>query len=189
MSHGGVRPSVSRRSVLCWLALGAAGAPACASRALAPEVAQDLPGARLQGSGRLVFLGLHVYDIRLWVDPGFSAADPAQQPLALEIEYARSLSGARMAERALDEMQRLRPLSAAQRAAWRSAMTRAFPDVERADRLTGIHRPGQGARFFFNGRLQADLPDPDFAEAFFAIWLSPKTSQPGLRQALLGAGA
>ena len=31
--------------------------------------------------------------------------------------------------------------------------------------------------------------DAAFAAAFFAIWLSPKTSEPKLRQALLGSGA
>ena len=47
--------------------------------------------ARLQGAGRLAFLGLAVYDIRLWVGEGFSAETFAQRPLAIEIEYARSL--------------------------------------------------------------------------------------------------
>ena len=50
----------------------------------APEVADGLPGARLQGSGRLSVFGLHVYDIRLWVGEGFSAeagtAAAASQP-------------------------------------------------------------------------------------------------------------
>jgi hypothetical protein len=43
-------------------------------------------------------------------------------------------------------------------------------------------------RFFHNGKLRADVTDPDFARAFIAIWLSPKTSEPKLRLALLGSG-
>ena len=35
--------------------------------------------------------------------------------------------------------------------------------------------------------VTADVPDPAFAESFFGIWLSDRTSQPELRQALLGA--
>ena len=61
---------------------------------------------------------------------GFSWTETfAQRPLAIEIEYARSLSGLRMAERSLDEMQRIAPLSAEQRAAWFVGMKQAFPDV------------------------------------------------------------
>ena len=184
-------PGLSRRALLLGLACGGAvaAAPAWATRTALPELAESLPGARLQGSGRLRFLGLLVYDIRLWVSDGFSADAFAQRPLAIEIEYARTLSGLRMAERSLDEMHRIAPLSAEQRAAWLIWMKQAFPDVARGDRLTGLYRPGEDARFYLNGSLRAEVPDADFARAFFSIWLSPKTSEPKLRLALLGSGA
>ena len=57
------------------------------------------------------------------------------------------------------------------------------------DRITGVHLPGEGARFFVNGRLQGELRDADFARLFFGIWLSPRTSEPALREALLGLGS
>ncbi len=163
-------------------------APAIAAPATLPELAAGVPGARLQGSGRMAFLGLHIYDIRLWVSEGFSAESFNQRPLALEIEYARALAGRRIAERSLEEMQRIAPIPAAQGSVWLTSMKQAFPDVIEGDRLIGLHRPGEGARFFHNGRLRADVADPDFARAFFAIWLSPKTSEPKLRLALLGTG-
>ena len=43
-----------------------------------------------------------------------------------------------------------------------------------------------GARFFVNGQLKGDVREPEFARFFFGIWLSPKTSEPTLRDALLG---
>jgi hypothetical protein len=58
--------------------------------------------------------------------------------------------------------------------------------VAAGDRLTGIHLPGQGARFLANGRPTADVNDPEFARLFFGIWLSDKTPEPQLRLALLG---
>lgn len=182
-SHG-----MSRRALLGWLA--AAAVPASARvTPTAPEVADGLPGARLQGSGRLSVFGLHVYDIRLWVGEGFSAESFGQQPLAIEIEYARTLSGRKMAERSLDEMRRHATPSASQRAEWLAAMQRAFPDVGPGERLTGVHRPGASVRFFHNGSLRAEIDDPAFGPTFFAIWLSPKTSEPKLRLALLGSAA
>ena len=180
-------PCLSRRALLGWLAVAAV--PAGAAALPLPELAPGLPGARLQGSGRLAFFGLHIYDIRLWVSEGFTALTYEQSPLAIEIEYARALAGHRIAERSLEEMQRIAPVPAAQGSAWLASMRQAFPDVRDGDRMTGLHRPGEGVRFFHNGKLRADVADPDFARAFFAIWLSPRTSEPKLRLALLGSGA
>jgi Chalcone isomerase-like len=65
-------------------------------------------------------------------------------------------------------------------------MTQLFPDVRGGDRLTGVQRPGQAARFFLNGVLRGEVPDADFTRLFFGIWLSPRTSEPRLRAQLLG---
>ena len=64
-------------------------------------------------------------------------------------------------------------------------MTRLFPDVEAGDRITGVQRPGEGARFYFNAALRGEVPDAEFARRFFGIWLAPQTSEPALREALL----
>jgi hypothetical protein len=150
-----------------------------------PEVAAELPGARLLGSGRLTYFGLHVYDARLWVTDGFSADGFAEHPLALELEYARALVGKLIAERSLDEMKRVGGFSDDQGQRWLSAMTRTFPDVGKGTRLTGVHRPGESARFFRDAKPQGEVPDAEFARRFFGIWLSPQTSEPKLRTALL----
>ena len=61
-----------------------------------PEVAAALPGARLQGDGQLRFLGLRVYDMRLWAGaPARRRRLGAALPLALEIEYARDCKARR----------------------------------------------------------------------------------------------
>jgi hypothetical protein len=41
-------------------------------------------------------------------------------------------------------------------------------------------------RFFRNGTPIGDIDDREFARAFFAIWLDPRTSEPELRKQLLG---
>ena len=179
-------PHVMRRAML--LATGAALlAPAWGTTpAPPPYLAADLPQARLQGSGRLRFMGLRIYDIRLWTGPSPVGTEWAGVPLALELEYARKLGGAQIAERSLVEMQRLAepPADTAER--WLVAMKKLFPDVREGDRITGLNLPGQGARFFHNGTLRGEVPDTEFARLFFGIWLSPRTSEPALRKALLG---
>lgn len=175
----------SRRALL--LGLSAVSLPLRVQAAAPPELGNTLPNARLQGHARMGFFGVPVYEIRLWVDADFSAADFVRRPLALELLYALSLDGERIARRSLEEMQRLTPTTADQRQRWLNGMQSAFPDVQRGDRLTGLNQPGIGARFWHNGRPRSSVPDGEFAASFFAIWLSPRTSEPKLRGDLLGA--
>lgn len=156
-----------------------------APTAVPADIASALPGAQWRGGTTMRYWGLHIYDIRL-----FSAApiqgDGSGQALALDLTYARSLAGAQIARRSVDEMRRIGPFDETQATRWQAAMEKLFPDVRAQDRLTGIHRPGQGARFFFNGQDRGEVADPDFARLFFGIWLSPRTSEPRLREQLLG---
>jgi len=154
-----------------------------------PEVAANLPSARLQGEGRMTFLGVHVYDARLWVGPTFAANAFEQEGLALELQYGRALDGLRIAERSLAEMKKVGPVTPEQSRRWLAETTALFPDVEKGDRITGLQHPGESARFFLNGRLRGEVRDPAFARLFFGIWLSERSSEPALRRSLLGAVA
>jgi hypothetical protein len=64
-------------------------------------------------------------------------------------------------------------------------MARLFPDVGSGQRLAGVNLPGQGVRFYFDGRFVGAIDDAAFARAFFAIWLDERTQAPTLREALL----
>ena len=181
---------LTRRAALAAAALALPVLPVRASDdALPPEVAIELPGARLQGRGELRWLGLRVYDARLWATSPMSASAWTTTPLALELRYARNLDGRAIAERSLQEMRRQGPLAEEQAGRWLQQMTGIFPDVREGDRITGLKRPGELARFYANGRLAGEVRDADFARLFFGIWLSPQTSQPRLREALLGPEA
>jgi hypothetical protein len=173
------------------MALAVAGfAPLAAAQAptLPPnEVRADLPGARLLGQGRLRFLGLHMYDIRLWTASPQRGEDPLRIEAALEIEYARQFKGASIADRSLTEMRRVGEFSDSDGERWLALMKQLFPDVQAGDRITGVHRPGERARFHVNGRFVGEVRDAAFARLFFGIWLSPRTSEPQLRSALLGS--
>jgi hypothetical protein len=176
------RPGLTRRA--CVLALAVSPLALQAQTVSPIELAAELPGATLRGSGRMSFFGLHIYDIRLWTAEGFG--DYATSPLALEIEYARALVGKLIADRSLSEMKRTGEIADDQAERWLAAMRRAFPDVKKGDRITGVHQPGIGARFFVNGAFKDEIRDADFARRFFGIWLAPQTSEPRLREQLLG---
>lgn len=181
-------PVLSRRA---WLAAAAAVSLMSprATRAMTappPEISSALPGALLQGQGRLRIFGLHIYDAALWSPGRLAAGDAQTAALALELRYARKLRGALIAERSLDEMKRVGEFSDTDGQRWLEAMQQIFPDVNAGDRLTGVHRPGVGVAFFVNGRAGGEVRDAQFARIFFGVWLSPRTSQPALREALLG---
>jgi hypothetical protein len=158
---------------------------ALAQTAMPLEIGSALPGAQLSGSSRLRFFGLNVYDARLWTSPGFRAATYAQHSLALELTYLRSLSGKAIAERSLKEMRRSGAFASDTEQAWLNAMQEAFPDVNEGDRITGLHTPAVGAKFWFNGQARATIRDADFSRLFFGIWLSDATSEPRMRSELL----
>ena len=161
-------------------------AGAAAAVATPPEVAAEVPGARLLGAGRMRYLGLRVYDARLWAAAAPAALDWAAAALALELEYARSLDGTLIADRSLSEMLRQGEIEPAKARRWLLAMQQIFPDVQAGDRITGVNVPDAGARFLVNGRHRGDVREPEFARLFLGIWLSPRTSEPTLRDALLG---
>jgi hypothetical protein len=185
-----LRPAALGRAALiagsaAAVAHAAIGAKLDSSASPPPELASELPGARWRGTGVMRFFGLHIYDLRLW-SPAPLVGDGASQPLALELVYARKLEGGVIASRSLDEMRRIGPFSDVQGASWLASMTQLFPDVQAGDRLTGVQRPEQYARFFFNGQRRGEVLDADFTRLFFGIWLSARTSEPKLRAQLLG---
>lgn len=192
--HLSRRAAAARLAGWATLALASWAAPpalAQSSNAAPPppaEVARELPDARWRGAATLRFLGLHIYDARLWSAKPVSG-DGAAQPLALELQYARALSGQRIAERSIDEMRRIGRFDAATAERWLAAMSRLFPDVAAGDRITGVQLPGRAVRFFVNGRAVGEVAEAEFARLFFGIWLSPLSSEPAMREKLIGGAA
>ena len=199
------RYPVSRRRALAglkWLAVLASvsgnlnvGTPAIAqtrpqaskpaATAVPRELADELPDALVSGTARLTFFGFQVYDSTLWITPGFKASDYARYAFALQLDYLRNLSGTAIAERSIKEMRGVANFSPEQEQRWLKAMQDAFPDIKAGDRIIGLHTPGLGARFWYNGQVRPAVADTEFSRAFFGIWLSDKTSEPALRRSLL----
>lgn len=170
----------------------AAAATASTATSASPvpaEVLQALPQAEALGQTRLRVWGFQIYDARLWVAPGFRAQRFDQHAAALELTYLRAFAAADIAARSITEMRRSADISAAQAAQWQKDMQRVFPDIKQGDRLLGVHKPGVGASFWFNGKPAGEIADPAFARLFFGIWLSPQTSEPAMRTALLAGAA
>lgn len=152
--------------------------------ALPAPVCSALENCRMVGQGTLRWWGFHAYDASLWSRSG---RWQVQAPYALDIRYARRISGAQLAATSIDEMRRLGVTDAAVLARWEAAMRSLFPDVVPGSRLIGLHVPGRGALFYNAERFLGAIEEVEFARHFFAIWLDARTQTPELRAALLAA--
>ena len=162
----------------------AAANPAAAMNS-ATYITRYVSDGRLAGEGRLTWLGFHVYDARLYAAADFDVANPFARPFVLELTYARKLDGSGIADASRDEIERLGFGTEAQRGAWHKQMTALFPDVDKGRRIAGVYQPDSGARFYVDGSYAGAIDEPEFARAFFSIWLDPRTRAPRLRESLL----
>jgi hypothetical protein len=118
---------------------------------------------------------------------GFQPEQPVSAKLVLDLGYARDLYGKRIAQSSIDEIRQLGIGTALQHQMWLDKMTALFPDVHEGTHISGVHLPGQGARFYLDGKLLGEIEDPEFARAFFSIWLDERTSAAKLREQLLAS--
>ncbi|MDA7792534.1 chalcone isomerase family protein [Glaciecola sp.] len=149
-----------------------------------PEFVQThIPTARMVGQSRLKMYFFKIYDATLYAPNG---QFDQTQPFALSLGYLRDFDGADIAQRSIDEMRDLGYRDTAQLAQWLIQMELSFPNIIAGDVLTGVVDEQQHTRFYFNGKPTHTVADPEFTQAFFAIWLDSKTSQPKMRIQLLG---
>ena len=187
-AHAGM--AMTRRAFMALCVALCSGLGIAATAAISQHIRNEIPHAQLSGSGSFTWFGLKIYEASLWTgEGGYQPQALSNAKFALDLQYARDLNGSRIADASLQQIVKLAIGTPAQQQAWHARMKEIFPDVQDGTHITGIYLPGQGARFYLNGALLGEVLDADFAHAFFAIWLDPRTSAPRLRDALLtGAG-
>lgn len=146
-----------------------------------PTHTQLLPGAQQVGQGMFKRFGWSIYEARLYAAAG---RFEVTKPYALSLTYERTIAGDRLVQSSLEEMRKLgKPVD--QHPEWAAELSRVLPSVSKGVTLTAVYRPGEGAVFYQQDKEIGQINDA-LARAFFAIWLDPRTSEPSLRQSLLG---
>lgn len=140
---------------------------------------------RMVGQARLTFMLWPIYDSRLYSADGSYQED--QLPLRLEIQYLRDVDADDLVKHTQSEWQRQGLYHGSQQQ-WLETLSRLLADVRENDVLALVIDEQGSSAFLFNGQPLGQIDDPHFGKQFLAIWLSPDTSQPELRQALLGLG-
>ena len=138
------------------------------------------------GRSSLTWLFLKAYDVYLWTDASTWSMDSS---FALTIQYNMSFSSEEIVERTLSEMKKVAPnLSERQLDQFARSLKPLLPAVKAGDRLSALHIPGRPVQFFLNGKGTGQMEADGFAAPFFGIWLSPRSSEPGIREDLLRLG-
>lgn len=153
--------------------------------AVADEQVADLhvPQAGLVGKARLKVLFWKVYDAELYAPNGEWDED---RPFALTLNYLRKLDGDKIAKRTISEIRDQGFDDEVTLARWYEEIRNILPDVEKDTRITGICDGNGNTLFYRNGNLIGAIEEPLFTDRFFNIWLGDKTSQPKMRDKLLG---
>ena len=71
-------------------------------------------------------------------------------------------------------------------ARWYERLRGIIPDVAERDEIVGLATADGSTRFYLDGEPIGRVDDADFTRAFFSIWLGEATSEPRLRDQLLG---
>jgi hypothetical protein len=136
-------------------------------------------------------LFFNIYHSQLLSPNGSYRLEPdiSPHPLALSITYQRDISQQQLVDATLEQWQKLgyQP-SVTQR--WVNQLEHIFPDIQSGNNLTYV-TDGVKGQFYFspverNHQLIGVIEDEAFNDAFLAIWLSPQTEYPRLRERLIG---
>ena len=151
-----------------------------------PVGLEVLTKPRLVGHHLFTFFGLEIYHISLWSSPEWMPEKWNQHLFALSLVYSRKLSGEEIAKRSIAEIKKQTPLSDDVSQQWLSQLRVLIPTVKAGDRLTGVYQPSGSLVFWIGSKKIGEINDPALSEAFMAIWLSTKTSEPKMRKKLFG---
>ena len=135
------------------------------------------------GEAKLRVLLWSVYNSRLYTADG--SYTEGTRPLRLEIEYLIDVKAGKLVERTRDEWQAIGREHPRQEA-WLALLGELWPDIQAGDVLALELAEDGSATFTRNGELLGTIRDPDFGQQFVDIWLSPDSTRPELRMALLG---
>ena len=138
---------------------------------------------QLAGEARLKVLFWNVYDARLYTADG--RYRERGYPMALQLDYLRDIASADLVDETLRQWEQQGLDGNPKVGDWLRRLSELWPDVTEQDAITLVVDVGGASRFYFNDTLLGGIDDPEFAEAFAAIWLSDNTTSPRVREQLI----
>ena len=159
-----------------------------------PERLQEIPkNFKKVGSARFSFLVWDVYDSRLFTLSGkySTTIEPyttkINNPILFEITYLRDITNNDLINNTVEQWEHL-SITKNTYQAYIPQLEALWPNIKTGDILS-LLIDNERSHFYYNNKLLGDIANSgevSFGELFLNIWLSPQTSQPELRQKLLG---
>jgi hypothetical protein len=145
--------------------------------------AAEIPQPPLLGQAEFKWFFFSVYDVKLWAP---DAKKLYSNVLLLEIKYKQKFKGIDIAKQSEKELLHA-GIEMAVVDKWRSILLEIFPDINAGDRILASFHPTEGITFYLNSnKVLGHIADLSFSKNFLDIWLGEKTSEPELRDKLLG---
>lgn len=138
---------------------------------------------KLIGQGTLKVLFFEVYDIRLLAD---SKPFSWKNKFQLEFEYKREVKKETVIESSIKEMRRQSSFLDKDINKWQEYLEISIKPVQEGSQATVTWNPNGQITFHYQSSEPTTIEDENFARAFLNIWLGEETSQPKLRNQLLG---
>jgi len=143
------------------------------------------------GQAQLTMIFFDIYESSLLSPTGeyLLGQDITPHPLALSITYQRDISKKQLLDATVEQWQKLgfeRRITME----WESRLEYIFPDIKKGNNLTYV-TDGYTGKFYYSKRqftqqLIGSIEEEALNDAFLAIWLSPETDYPRLRERLIG---
>jgi len=154
--------------------------------ALPGPAAAVLPNPKKMGEATMRWFGLKLYECQLWSEKAPAQFNFKTDKHYLELVYARNFDGDKIAEKSRQEIESQGTAKNAPLDQWQKKLTEVIPNVSKGTRLAALYVPNKSMTLFKDGQAVGEVTDPELAAAFMGIWLDPKTSEPGLREKLIG---
>lgn len=145
--------------------------------------ASSLPHKLIKvGEGTMSWMLLDIYRASLYTESGLYRE--GVYPQVLTINYLKNINKQRLIK-ATEEQWLLQGVDTEKVQGWLKLLRQIWPDINNGDSLTFYVAENREGSFYYNQRLLGNINNDDFSDAFLAIWLSEKTSEPKLRRQLL----
>jgi hypothetical protein len=131
-------------------------------------------------NAKFTYWGFHVYDIVYETQKKFPEA-----PYRLELIYRKNIKADAIVKSSKEEMLKVGgPESKVNE--WGEEIKKIFPNVKPGDSLLGYVDNKKRSIFCQDNKVLGTIEDPQFADYFFGIWLSEKSSRTDIRNKLVG---
>ncbi|WP_170411408.1 hypothetical protein [Ruegeria atlantica] len=174
-----IRSSVSRPNNAIWRAAFLSLALLAPGELAASAVTNELPNAELRGSATFRYLGLPIYDAKLFTPGG--APFSWSEDFGLQLTYRKNIKQKALIESTLDEMTRQGNSGLTQ-----ANLGQCFEAVSKGDVYLAVSDGPNKVGFWLNGRKTCTLTGQGIKKTFMSIFLGDNTRSASFTRQLKG---